>query len=142
MSKHFLLVRGLPGSGKTTYVKDMCPDYLHYEADMYFEQDGDYNFDNSKLGDAHRWCLANFNLAIKRGLNVAVANTFTTMKEMRNYLKVAKEAGYEITIVEMKTNYGSIHNVPQSTLDRMQSRWQKVPSDMYDTKIIIEDVND
>lgn len=33
--QELVLVRGLPGSGKTTYVRNYYPNYTHFEADLY-----------------------------------------------------------------------------------------------------------
>ena len=53
-----ILIRGLPGSGKSTMARVKYPNHIHLEADMYFEDDkGNYNFDPKKLKEAHKWCL-------------------------------------------------------------------------------------
>jgi len=53
-----LLIRGLPGSGKTTMAKEYEKSgYVHCEADQYFEVDGEYRFEGSKLRAAHDDCL-------------------------------------------------------------------------------------
>ena len=52
--KELILVRGICGSGKTTVAQLFSAFTL--EADMYFNQDGEYKFDASKLKDAHQWC--------------------------------------------------------------------------------------
>jgi uridine kinase len=55
---NLILVRGAPGSGKSTFVKNYMKDltrrFAHYEADMYFiDKDGEYRFDGSKIKRAH-----------------------------------------------------------------------------------------
>ena len=46
-----VLIRGLPGSGKSTCARE---DYAHIEADMYFmDAEGNYKYNPSK---AHAWC--------------------------------------------------------------------------------------
>ena len=45
--KAIYLLRGLPGAGKSTVAKRLGGE--HYEADMYFMQDGEYKFDGAKL---------------------------------------------------------------------------------------------
>jgi len=111
------LVRGLPGSGKSTYAATL-PAFL-IEADMYFMVDGEYKFDATKLGEAHAWCLALTKTILAQGIPVVVANTFTTWKELKPYV----ELGYDTTVVDMKTQYKGTHNVPEATVERMKARW-------------------
>ena len=49
-----VLIRGLPGSGKTTMARVLAlVGYEHHEADHYFERDGAYKFDPADLPKAH-----------------------------------------------------------------------------------------
>jgi adenylylsulfate kinase-like enzyme len=51
-----VLIRGLPGTGKSTRAKKMR-DHLHLEADMFLMVDGVYVYDQSKVRAAHEQCL-------------------------------------------------------------------------------------
>lgn len=78
-----ILVRGLPGSGKSTHARVIANEIFRcarIEADMYFVKDGEYLFDASKLGEAHKWCLDNTRELLSDGVSVVVSNTFTTKK--------------------------------------------------------------
>jgi len=56
MSGVLFLVRGLPGSGKTSFASAIWNDYAVCEADKFFyDKEGNYNFDGSKLKEAHAW---------------------------------------------------------------------------------------
>lgn len=137
INKTMYIVRGLPGSGKSTYSKSLG--ILHFEADMYFMRNGEYKFDATKLHWAHQWCLKNIQKHLENNYDIVVSNTFTTLKELRPYVTVAREAGRRIVLVEVKTTYGSVHGVPEETMEKMRTRWQDVPEDMYDELITIKE---
>ena len=55
MEKRLILVRGIPGSGKSTFARSLGG--VHYEADMFFlDEMSNYVFDVTKIKDAHSWC--------------------------------------------------------------------------------------
>lgn len=65
-----LLVRGIPGSGKSTYAKQWAEENnaVHVEADMYFVQpSGHYAFDPKQIGAAHDWCQLKAAKALEEG---------------------------------------------------------------------------
>lgn len=122
------LIRGLPGAGKSTMAKAMVeadPSLYHFEADQYFvDASGNYRFEPTELEDAHTWCFDETRYALNSGCSVVVSNTFTRKWEMEPYRKLAEELGAELEILEATGNYGSIHGVPQKTIDAMRSRWE------------------
>jgi len=121
------IIRGLPGSGKSTLAKKLAaetPFTEHYEADMYFiNADGDYKFDGSRIGAAHEWCYRQVESALYSGNSVIVSNTFTTIMELEDYLNLAERVGVQLIITECLSNFGSIHSVPEKSMQRMRSRW-------------------
>jgi tRNA uridine 5-carbamoylmethylation protein Kti12 len=121
-----VLIRGLPGSGKSTMARVLAQiGFEHYEADQYFMRDGRYAFDAAKLKDAHAWCLKAVNEAMQANLRCVVANTFTQAWEIEPYIKAARENGYQsIRILTATGDYGSVHGVPRDVIDRMANRWE------------------
>src|ERR1017187_5857124 len=101
------LVRGIPGSGKSTYAKTLPA--KHLEADMAFvHPDGVYRFDRTKLGDAHNWCISSAREYLKAGEDVVVSNTFTTLNEIKSYLAMATYVGgIEVEVVRCSGEWGS-----------------------------------
>jgi len=118
-----IIVRGLPGSGKSTFCKSNF-DCLHVEADMFFMQDDEYNFNRSRLGIAHSNCLKMATNVLKSGSDVVVANTFTTTKEMQPYINLARSYRAELKVYCLKNKYESIHNVPTEVIERMEERFE------------------
>ena len=123
--KTLLLLRGLPGSGKSTLAKALGGS--HIEADMFFIQDGEYKFDASKLKQAHEWCRATTEIAMKRGADkVIVTNTFTQEWEMEPYYKLAESYGYRMFSLIVENMHGgeNIHGAPADKIQAMKDRFE------------------
>jgi predicted kinase len=120
---HLIIIRGLPGSGKSTLAKEFG--YNHFEADQYFtDLEGNYNFDATKIREAHRQCRNLVFNALQVGQNTVVSNTFTQLWEMDEYLNFCEEFGHKVTVIKCEGNYGSIHNVPEDIVAKMAERWE------------------
>lgn len=133
MTKNLFLLRGLPGSGKTTLAKilldlDNGEDTMSFSADDYFtDAEGNYNFDVNKLGEAHIRCKLDTGEAMAAGVeHIIVHNTFTTEKEMKYYIELAETFNYRLFVLTVENWHGnsSVHNVPERTLDRMERRYK------------------
>lgn len=120
------IVRGLPGSGKSTLAKKLAGySGTHIEADQFWMKDGVYVFDASRLAEAHADCLARTRESlVNTTFPVFVSNTFTTRKEYQPYIDLAVSLGVKYQVIDVHGNFGSIHDVPQHTLDAMRTRWQ------------------
>lgn len=123
--KTLYIVRGLPGSGKSSLAKKVTE--LVYSADDFFtNKKGEYNFNAKLLGKAHEWCWGKVRDAMFIGVEaVAVANTFTQAWEAEKYYKIAEEYGYSVFVIECQNDFGNVHNVPQESIDAMKKRWEK-----------------
>lgn len=141
-----ILIRGLPGSGKSTMAKAMLQNLkadFHYEADMWLcrhsicDENGrhtgfsrkrqPYHYTPDRAKDAHAACIHMTRFELSLGNRaVVVSNTFTQRWEMQPYLDAAKETGATVEIITATGNYGSIHNVPESVIQAMRERWEEV----------------
>ena len=122
------LIRGLPGSGKSTLAARLRASFgenaVHFEADQYFMRDGVYQFDATKLGKAHGYCQYETRKALELGKVVIVSNTFTLRSELEPYFDMALEFDIIPQIILCQGSFGSIHNVPDEAMARMQKRFQ------------------
>lgn len=129
MSKILYIVRGIPGSGKSTFAKTLVnKDYCHKEADMFFvDRDDNYKFNVSKIKDAHQWCQDEVDFLMNYEHSpIAVSNTFTQEWEMQAYLDLAKKYGYTVFTIVVENRHGGVnqHGVPEEVLTKMKNRFE------------------
>ena len=124
MEKELILLRGLPGSGKSTLAKRICN--KHVEADEFFVVNGVYQFDPTKLKQAHEWCRQRTMFWMEQGYNVVVSNTFTQEWEMEAYYKLAEQYDYRVhsLVVENRHEGVNKHGVPADKLEQMKNRFE------------------
>ena len=142
--KRVRIIRGIPGCGKSTYVKMLLDRYevspddtVVCSADDFFMVpsvvDGtstvEYRFDPTKLAQAHTYCMAKFIDAVHSGVElVIVDNTFVHHWELKNYIKLANYLGYETSVHEIRVETleqlkicikKNVHGVPADVIARM-----------------------
>ena len=130
-----ILVRGLPGSGKTTLAKRIS-DSVSFCADDFFGTGKDYNFDPSRLSEAHEWCKINCELWCEKNdvsKSVVIHNTFTKRWEMQSYIEYAQGFDRNILVIDLFDSglsdtelfeRGS-HDVPLGSIKRMRDGYEK-----------------
>ena len=123
--KDLILLRGLPGSGKTTlgYGFGVVP----LSADDYFhDEEGNYDFNARDLPKAHKWCRIRTEHQMEDGVEkIVVANTFTQEWEFKEYYELANQYGYRVHSLIVENRHGSkdIHNVPAEKIVAMRERF-------------------
>jgi predicted kinase len=132
--KILTLVRGLPGSGKSTFANTIKNKYSVCEADKFFyDKEGNYNFDGSKLREAHKWCREQVEIRMKDNQineqfypEIVVSNTFTQEWEMEAYVGLANQYGYKVFSIIVENRHGGVneHGVPADKLEQMRNRFE------------------
>jgi len=120
------LIRGLPGSGKTTMAQEIVQltGAVHVEGDHYFEAGGKYFFDAEWLGEAHQRCHRLAQAALLEGNDVVVSNTFTRIWEMQGYIDMSALPLVDLVVIHCADDYGSIHGCPDGVIEKMRDRWE------------------
>lgn len=128
------ILRGISGSGKSTYAKTLNPDII-LSADDFFMVNGTYKFDPALLSAAHGDCLRRFATLIDRPKDrapshIVVDNTNTTVAEVAPYAALALAYGCELEIVTVNPNLSweigaerNAHNVPAEVI---QNQWKRL----------------
>ncbi len=128
-----ILLRGLPGSGKTTLAALLSEKgrYPVFSIDTYFtdSKTGVYNFEFEKNHLAYKKCEEQTKEALRQGAEkVFVDNTFTLEWELEPYFKLASEFNSQIHIVTVENRHGNanIHNVSQEQIEKMAAKYKVV----------------
>lgn len=128
--KNVVILRGVPGSGKSTVAKflletSVAKTKLDCVTDDYFtDEDGNYNFDPSKIGEAHAWNFERFKKAVDDGVEYIIqSNTNVIYDHFKDYKEYAEANGYRVMIMVIENYHGNSnsHSVPTEVVDRMES---------------------
>jgi predicted kinase len=135
MNRVLILLRGVPGAGKSTVANSIWNEYAVCEADKYFHNNetGVYEFDVTKLKDAHEWCRSQVEIRMKDNQvnpqfypEIVVSNTFTQEWEMQAYFDLANKYDYRVVSLIVENRHGgeNVHGVPADKVQAMRDRFQ------------------
>ena len=147
MTKRVVIVRGISGSGKSTYIRNhLSGAYVCSADDFFIDSAGDYKFNPHKLGEAHRWCYSKFLTALtEQRQTVVVDNTNTQLFEFYGYVQLAWAHEYLVHVVRMDTPVEvaaarNLHGVPDVSVKAMQERFQPIPTFLGIPETIVKGV--
>lgn len=132
--KLLYLVRGLPGSGKSTFSKTLGT--LNFETDSYFLDDnGNYEFDPQNIKRANFFCINSVTEAMEKSLLtdspckydlISVSNVFSKEKEMEPYLNLANKYGYYVFSIIIENRHGnkSLHHYPGKSIENIREGFE------------------
>jgi predicted kinase len=130
--KLLIIMRGIPGSGKSTMAKKFAEQYggpsCIVSADDFFMRDDIYKFDRDKLFQAHKSAKQKFYYEIPNNNLIIVDNTNLSYGEFEYYIDTWKAREYpnryRILLITVDHDFDSccernVHGVDNETLKKM-----------------------
>lgn len=132
------IIRGLPGSGKTSLAKKIKGNDLsiyHTEAEKFFTNargvfDKEASMKPILIRKALRGCFWEAMAYLEYGFNVIVSNNFIRLRELKPYLDNAKRMRILVEVIDLpldpvlKKERKSQHNISFDKILKMAERWQ------------------
>jgi len=134
MEKTVIILRGLPGSGKTSFLHHLGP-HIHISMDLFWTKDGkEYAFDYNRLREAIEWVQAQYCKALDEegsNLPIVVDNVSYLAVHYSFFLKEAQARNVRTHIVHIERPiaeciFANKHKVPAEKIVQMARDWEPV----------------
>lgn len=120
-----VILRGLPGSGKSTRAKKEFPEHLHYEPDHLFsDTHGRYRFDLQLFDEAKAFVRYLADFALARGEDVVVSDVLPKLADLEPYVALAESHRASIRVIDCHGGFENCHKVPVMVLARMRREFE------------------
>lgn len=118
-AKLFYVVRGLPGSGKSSKVEEVLKEHgvghdCVFSTDDFWTKDSEdscieeykLNFNPTRLPEAHGWNFERCKKALEVGLSPVILDNTNVKKECYlGYVEQARTNGYEVQVIEPDSSW-------------------------------------
>lgn len=141
--KKFILLRGLPGSGKSFLAKQLVGEQgkILSTDDFFIDEQGNYNWDVGQLDRAHHWTRERIKRALEQGVSpIILDNTNVSKWELRTLRPLviyAEDQGYEVKIEQPTTPWAfdvkklaekNTHGLTEELIGKKLNKWYSDPT--------------
>ncbi|ORX68875.1 hypothetical protein BCR32DRAFT_272480 [Anaeromyces robustus] len=145
--KELYILRGLPGSGKTTLAKSILDNgagIIHSSDDFFTNKRNIFRFDKSKLNEALKFNQQQCEESCRKGiLRIIVDDNHVKRWSVKPIIETGKKYNYKIIIREPETSWWKTRNVNEMA-KRSRHNYQisviKKLLEMWDTDFSIESI--
>lgn len=129
-AKTLILIRGLPGAGKSTLAKLLSEGgkYPVHAIDDYFtDEKGEYHFNFRDNHLAYKNCEARTEKSMQENhAKIILDNTFTMDWEMNPYFSIASKYNYSVFVFTVENYHGeqNIHHITREQLEKMAEKFR------------------
>lgn len=129
MPGNLILVRGLPGAGKTELSALLAEEkWPVFSVDDYFtDAKGNYRFEFDKNHLAYKACEENCRKTMMdQKEKIFIHNTFTLDWELEVYFKLAKEFKYRVFVLTLENYHGqsNTHGISEDQIRKMAEKYK------------------
>ena len=115
------IIRGLPGSGKTTLALKNFSHLMRIETDMFFSRGGKYVFTLDLNKRAVKWFNKTIEQFAKAQMDFVVTGVFAAHTErLERTIESGMRNGYDVYVKTLRSDFGNVHKVPEEHLKAMR----------------------
>lgn len=108
----------------------MFPGVVKFENDQYFMRDGHYQWSKESMPAAITWCTEMCRIALDRGMDVVVCNTFTKRKFVEAYKSFVEEAGAEFIVYRCRGHFQNVHGLTDEMVRGFEKAMEDWPGEI------------
>ena len=124
------LMRGAPGSSKSTSAKKMFPGTLLLENDMFLISNDQYKWSKDRVRAGIDLCTKMTRMALENGSDVVVANTFTKKRFIDAYENIALNYGAKFEVYRCTGNYQNVHGLNSKMVQSFKNAMEDYPGEI------------
>lgn len=125
------IIRGLPGSGKTSLAMALIVGSRSggalIETDMFHTINGKYEFRPERQRNAESWARGAAAFRLSQQRDVVVTDVFPTLADIEPYRGIAAHFHADFQVIEVHGPWPDIHDVRAEDRERIIATWEPYP---------------